>query len=134
METPGVVAGPVRLWLKIENLAVLVAVVVLYSRLDGGWGLFALLFLAPDLAIPVYFVGNSAGAHAYNAVHNYLGPALLGVIGLSAETSIFLTVSLIWAAHIAFDRVLGYGLKYGDHFKHTHLSAGPPTELESVGT
>ena len=30
-------------------------------------------------------------------------------------------VALIWAAHIAVDRALGYGLKYGAGFGLTHL-------------
>ena len=32
-----------------------------------------------------------------------------------------LPVCLIWLAHIGFDRLLGYGLKYPDAFKDTHL-------------
>ena len=30
-------------------------------------------------------------------------------------------LALIWAAHIGFDRLLGYGLKYGAGFGFTHL-------------
>jgi hypothetical protein len=33
----------------------------------------------------------------------------------------FIGLSLIWAAHIGFDRLLGYGLKYSSNFQHTHL-------------
>ena len=29
---------------------------------------------------------------------------------------------LIWIAHIGFDRMLGFGLKYATGFKDTHLS------------
>jgi hypothetical protein len=28
---------------------------------------------------------------------------------------------LIWAGHIGFDRMLGYGLKYPTRFKDTHF-------------
>ena len=31
------------------------------------------------------------------------------------------TVALIWAAHVGFNRTLGYGLKYASAFGHTHL-------------
>jgi hypothetical protein len=31
-------------------------------------------------------------------------------------------IALIWAAHIAIDRVLGFGLKYPTAFKDTHLN------------
>jgi hypothetical protein len=30
-------------------------------------------------------------------------------------------VALIWVNHIGVDRLLGYGLKYADGFKWTHL-------------
>jgi hypothetical protein len=30
-------------------------------------------------------------------------------------------VAAIWAAHVGFDRLLGYGLKYGTSFGDTHL-------------
>ena len=32
-----------------------------------------------------------------------------------------LALSLVWLAHIGTDRLLGYGLQYGDNFQHTHL-------------
>jgi hypothetical protein len=30
-------------------------------------------------------------------------------------------VAIIWFSHIAFDRMLGFGLKYPTFFKDTHL-------------
>ncbi len=30
-------------------------------------------------------------------------------------------IALIWAAHIGFDRLVGYGLKYSEAFGATHL-------------
>jgi hypothetical protein len=32
-----------------------------------------------------------------------------------------LGIAAIWAAHIGFDRMLGYGLKYSSSFNDTHL-------------
>jgi hypothetical protein len=32
-----------------------------------------------------------------------------------------LALALIWLAHIGFDRMLGYGLKYQSGFGDTHL-------------
>jgi len=32
-----------------------------------------------------------------------------------------LLFAIIWLAHIGFDRMLGYGLKYVTFFKDTHL-------------
>jgi hypothetical protein len=49
-----------------------------------------------------YAAGNRIGAAAYNAAHTLVLP-------------------LIWLAHIAMDRALGYGLKLPTGFKDTHL-------------
>ena len=45
------------------------------------------------------------------------------MIGLAWWQSrpVVLALGLIWRAHIGLDRLLGYGLKYDDHFQHTHL-------------
>ena len=46
-----------------------------------------------------------------------------------------LAVGLIWAAHVGFDRALGYGLKYPDGFGMTHLGSigtGPEAPPASV--
>jgi hypothetical protein len=32
-----------------------------------------------------------------------------------------IAVGVIWIGHIGMDRLLGYGLKYDDNFKNTHL-------------
>ena len=48
-------------------------------------------------------------------------PAVLMVFGLLTSTPILLMATLIWLAHIFLDRALGYGLKYDDAFKKTHL-------------
>jgi hypothetical protein len=32
-------------------------------------------------------------------------------------------LALIWTAHIAMDRLLGFGLKYQDGFKPTHIQS-----------
>ena len=37
------------------------------------------------------------------------------------SADITLAIGLIWLAHIGFDRLIGYGLKYETGFRHTHL-------------
>lgn len=44
--------------------------------------------------------------------------------GWCAGNSWALAIGLIWLAHMGMDRSLASGLKYGDHFQHTHLG-GP---------
>ena len=107
--------------LHAEGAAVLAAATVLYARTDGSWWLFALLFFAPDLAMVGYMAGGRIGAMVYNVAHNIAVPLVLGIIGIVAETDLAVQIALIWTAHIGFDRLLGYGLKYPDGFKETHL-------------
>jgi hypothetical protein len=94
--------------LHLEGTAVLAVSVFAYYSDHGGWGLFALLFLMPDVSMVGYLAHAQIGAAVYNAVHT---PLLL---------------ALIWVAHIGLDRMLGFGLKYPTQFKDTHLA---PTRL-----
>jgi hypothetical protein len=43
------------------------------------------------------------------------------VLGWWQHGPLILALGLVWLAHVGFDRLLGYGLKYGDNFQHTHL-------------
>jgi hypothetical protein len=121
--TPGFVTGPPRLWLRFEGLAVLALTALVYARGGYSWGLFALLFLAPDLSFLAYLVSARVGAGAYNAVHSHVAP--LALAGWALVSGRPLAVALIWTAHIGFDRLLGYGLKYPTAFRDTHLGQLP---------
>lgn len=99
----------------------LVVTVLLYGKTDESWWLFAILFLAPDLSFLGYLAGARTGAIAYNAAHTLVAPMLLAVAGLLVPAAIPIPLALIWAAHIGFDRMVGYGLKYEAGFGYTHL-------------
>lgn len=107
--------------LKLEQLALLVFVIVLYSLLKLSWLWFAILFLAPDIFMLGYLFGNKIGALTYNFIHNYAVTLLIVAIGYFSKNDILLMIGLIFTAHIAFDRILGFGLKKNDSFKSTHL-------------
>jgi hypothetical protein len=110
------------IFLKLESLAILGAAVAVYFRKGfGGWA-FALLLLAPDLAALGYLFGPRAGSLAYNLAHTYALPAALALAGLALGQPLAVQLALIWSAHIAMDRLLGYGLKYPTQFKDTHLA------------
>ena len=109
-------------WLKIEGLVVLVVTVVVYRQLGGGWRLFAGLLLAPDASALGYLAGNRVGAWSYNLVHTYATALTAGLTAHLLGVDLALQIALIWTAHIAFDRALGYGLKSPEGFKHTHLN------------
>ena len=119
--TAGAATGSVRIWLRLEGLAALALAVYLYARGGHAWSLFAALFLAPDLSFLAYLAGPRAGAAGYNLLHSHVGPLALAAALLAAGRPP--AVALVWAAHIGFDRLLGYGLKYPSGFGDTHLGA-----------
>lgn len=119
----GATTGGVRGLLRIEGLIVLVAAVVAYNKFGLDWPTFAIAFLAPDLAILGYLAGARVGAAAYNATHSYVGCVATLCAGVMSGAPALVGAGLIWAAHIGFDRALGYGLKYSLGFRFTHLGA-----------
>lgn len=115
-------SGPLVL-LRLEGAAMLGVLLAAYVWSGHSWWLFAALFLVPDLSMLAYFANARIGATIYNAVHSTIGPVLVGVGGLLLGYSLLPWLAVVWAAHIGFDRMLGYGLKYASGFKDTHLGS-----------
>jgi hypothetical protein len=111
----------VRTLLRLEGLALFAGMTLLYGVWDGSWWIYALLFLAPDLSFAAYLAGPRFGAMVYNAAHSYLAPMAMMTFGFAASAPLVLSIAMIWLAHIGFDRMLGYGLKYANGFGFTHL-------------
>ena len=113
----------VRKLLNLEGAAVLGAIIYIYFfRLDGSWVLFVALLLAPDIGLAAYATRNNRlGSILYNSLHTYIFPVLIIASGMAARSELVVEVGLILAAHIAMDRMLGYGLKYVTGPKPTHL-------------
>jgi len=111
-----VLTSPGRL-LRIEGLIALAVGCAGYQHyFPGHWGLFAALFLAPDVSLLGYLISaNRFSATLYNAVHSYLLP--LALLPFAAQ------IALIWICHISWDRLVGYGLKYPGAFRHTHIQS-----------
>lgn len=114
-------AGMPRRLLRLEGLALGILSVWLFARTGFSWWLFAGLILAPDLGMIGYAANPKLGAIVYNGSHTMVGPALLVVVHLVTGASVLLALASIWAAHIGFDRAIGYGLKYASRFGDTHL-------------
>ncbi len=114
-------AGSVQLLLRLEGLAVAAVTLALYARTGANWWLFAALWLAPDLSMLGYLAGSCRGARVYNAFHSYVGPLVLALCALLLQAHAVMPAALVWANHIGVDRLLGYGLKYGEGFGWTHL-------------
>lgn len=113
---------PVAAILRLEALVVLALSLGVYSYLGSSWWLFALLVLAPDLAALGFVGGSSFGAWCYDMAHTYLAPALLAAAGFVMREPLVMALAAIWFAHIGFDRLIGYGLKFGGNSKDTHLT------------
>ena len=107
---------------RLEGFAAAAASALLYARTGASWWLFAALWLVPDLSMLGYLSKPCTGARLYNAFHNYFAPIVLALGAvLFRMQGLWLPIALIWINHIGIDRMLGYGLKYGDGFGYTHL-------------
>jgi Domain of unknown function (DUF4260) len=109
--------------LQLQGWILLVLSCALYQHLvPHHWLLFAALFLLPDLSLLGYATGPTRlAALLYNAAHSYTLPLILGFASYAAAWHLGIPIALIWCAHIAFDRGLGYGLKFAEGFKPTHI-------------
>ena len=107
--------------LKSEEAFQLAFAVYLNTCLPFEWWWYWVLFLTPDIGMLGYVINPRIGAIIYNLFH-YKGIALLiYVTGLSLSNVELQFTGLLLFGHSAFDRMLGYGLKYADDFHNTHL-------------
>jgi len=111
--------------LHLEEAALIILTLFAYQHLHYSWLLFAILFFAPDLSMLGFLANARLGAAMYNLVHTITLPLLLLLASYLKHWHLPSAIALIWTAHIAFDRLLGYGLKYPTFFKDTHLQHIP---------
>lgn len=106
---------------RAESGLVAVLLGVVFTDLGFSWWWLLGLFLVFDVSMIGYVHTPQLGAWTYNVVHSYLAPAALGLLAVLADARGAGFLALVWAFHIAVDRLLGYGLKFCDRFSHTHL-------------
>jgi hypothetical protein len=107
--------------LKLEELAQFGLGIYLFSLLPFAWWWFLVLLLTPDIGMIGYAFGNKVGAFSYNLFHHKGVAIVLYLLGVYFQNDILMLIGSILFAHAAFDRILGYGLKYEKGFKFTHL-------------
>jgi len=117
----GFVKGGPLLILRLEGASIFMLSLIAYAHAEESWRLFAILFLVPDLSMLGYLINRNIGAVTYNAAHTLIVPAIILVLSFTLDIPLLLPFGLIWSAHIGFDRMLGYGLKYTSGFSDTHL-------------
>ena len=115
-------SGPLVL-LRLEGAAIFGVLTAAYACSGHSWWLFAALFFLPDLSMLAYLADARVGAAAYNTVHSSVGPVMAGAGGLLLAYPLAPWLAAVWAAHIGFDRMLGFGLKYASGFEDTHLGS-----------
>lgn len=117
--------GFVKTWpqvlLRVEGACIFGSTIWAYSRFRQSWWTFAALLFVPDLGMAGYLANTTAGAVLYNSFHTETPPILLLCTALARHNDAVAGLALCWLAHIGMDRMLGYGLKYGSSFDHTHL-------------
>lgn len=107
--------------LKLEELGQFLFSIILFEQLDFAWWWYPACILLPDLSMLGYLVNTKAGAWSYNIFHNKLLAIVIYCIGFWFGDAALLLAGLILFGHAAMDRIFGYGLKYDDDFKNTHL-------------
>lgn len=109
--------------LKLEELAQFALGIFIFSTLPYAWWVFLALFLLPDIGMLGYVVNAKLGAFTYNAFHHKGIAIAIGLLGVYLKVDWMVLTGVILFSHAAFDRVLGYGLKFEDSFKNTHLGS-----------
>ena len=107
--------------IKLEETALFILGIYLFSLLHFEWWWFLVLILAPDLSMLGYIFGNRIGAIVYNLFHHKGIALLIYGLGLYLKIEMFQLAGIILFSHSAMDRIFGYGLKFEKGFKYTHL-------------
>lgn len=107
-------------FLRLEGAAVFALSFITYDRLALSWW-YWLLLLVPDIFMVGYAKNKKLGAFTYNIGHTYVTPAVIALVSYLLDWKTGYGLAVIWVAHIAMDRLLGYGLKKPEGFEHTHL-------------
>lgn len=118
-----------KILLHIEGAAIFIFCLFIYYIIQGNWLLFIILLLAPDIFMFGYHFNKKVGSIIYNVFHIYIIPLIIiktalvikYILSMIFIGDLLLQIGIIWSAHISLDRMLGMGLKYPSHFKHTHF-------------
>lgn len=107
--------------LKLEEAAQWALSMWLFSLLPYAWWVYPAWLLAPDIGMVGYLISPAVGAKTYNLFHHKGLAVVVGLAGLYFSIPGLQLAGIILFGHSAMDRLMGYGLKYPDDFKHTHL-------------
>lgn len=109
--------------LKLEELFQFILGIYLFSTLSYAWWWFLVLILLPDIGMLGYLINTKIGAVTYNIFHHKGLAIVIFLVGIYFEIEVVQLTGIILFSHASLDRIFGYGLKYADHFKNTHLGS-----------
>jgi len=107
--------------IQLEELAMFLLSIYLFSQLSFKWWWFPLLILTPDISMIAYAFDDKAGAVIYNIFHHKALAITLYIFGSYFPNELLQLAGIILFGHSSMDRMLGYGLKTYQGFKFTHL-------------
>ncbi|MDX1617164.1 MAG: DUF4260 domain-containing protein, partial [Balneolaceae bacterium] len=107
--------------IRLEELAMFALSIALFPSLEFQWWWYPTLIFLPDISMGGYLLNAKAGARLYNLFHHKGAGLLVYMIGLFAGNGTAQLCGLILFGHASLDRLFGYGLKFDDSFRHTHL-------------
>lgn len=95
--------------------------IYLFSLLNFAWWWYLALILVPDIGMIGYALNTRMGAITYNIFHHKGLAVIILICGYVVHHEWLTLSGIILFGHASMDRIFGYGLKYTDDFKHTHL-------------
>jgi hypothetical protein len=107
--------------LKLEEGALFIFCIFLFSKLNFAWWWFPALVFLPDIGMLGYIINTKVGAFTYNLTHHRLVATVVALYAITYGNENWKLIAIILFAHISLDRILGYGLKHNDNFHNTHL-------------
>ncbi len=110
-----------KILLKLEYVFLFLIGILAFVETGISWWWFAAMFFLPDLSMLGYMAGSKAGAFLYNLFHHFAVGILCFIVGKYLNNDDLTVAGIILFSHSAFDRILGYGLKYPNSFHNTHL-------------
>jgi Domain of unknown function (DUF4260) len=107
--------------IKLEEMGMFALSIFALNHLQVAWWYYMIMLLGPDIGLVGYLLGNKVGAACYNICHHKGIAVALFLFGFVYNESLVMVAGIIMFGHSSMDRMFGYGLKYNEGFKFTHL-------------
>lgn len=109
--------------IRLEELGMFLLSILMFAQTEFAWWWFPALLLVPDVSMVGYAINNRLGAIFYNIFHHKGIAILVYAAGYLVEERYLELAGAIFFGHSSMDRLFGYGLKFFDSFRHTHLGS-----------